>query len=264
MRPTSMPSRKPVDQVRRTLDRLLSKAGAGSRTDAARLIRAGRVSVNGRAVRDPEAWVLPDQDRVLLDGRPLRAPRREYLVLSKPKGVMTTARDPQGRRTVFDLLPQREGHLFTVGRLDLDTSGLLLLTNDSDFAEKLTNPEHGVPKTYLVKASTRLDENQLQALRDGVELADGPTLPAEVVKLREPGGRTVFELTIREGRNRQVRRMLEAVGSKVLKLVRVRIGPLSLDAMQPGEWRELSPQEVSGLLHAARKPRPRRERNEER
>lgn len=245
------------DVVRRTLDRLLSKAGVGSRTEAALAIRAGRVKVNGRAVRDPETWVVPDADEVTIDGQPLRPPKPVYILLSKPKGVVTTARDPQGRRTVFDLLPQRDGHLFTVGRLDLDTSGLLLLTNDSQFAERLTNPDHGVPKTYLVKASTRLTDEQLQALRDGVELADGPTRPAEVVKLREPGGRTVFEITIREGRNRQVRRMLEAVGSKVLKLVRVRIGSLSLDSMTPGQYRELEPSEVVALLRAAGKPRRR-------
>lgn len=248
---------------RRTLDRLLSKAGFGSRTEAVKAIKGGRVKVNGSVVRDPEAWASPDSDRVTVDGKLLKPPAPVYILLSKPKGVVTTARDPQGRRTVFDLLPHRDGHLFSVGRLDLDTSGLLLLTNDSQFAERLTNPDHGVPKTYLVKASTRLSDEQLQALREGVELADGPTRPAEVVKLREPGGRTVFEITIREGRNRQVRRMLEAVGSKVLKLVRVRIGNLSLDSMTPGSHRELEPAEVAELLRAAGAPRRRRPRPED-
>ena len=243
---------------RHTLDRVLSKGGVVSRTEAAALIRAGRVRLDGRVERDPGTWVDPKEQRVLVDGEPLRAPRRTCILLCKPKGVVTTARDPAGRRTVFDLLPPREGHLFPVGRLDLDTSGLLLLTNDSALAEALTNPAHEVPKTYLVKASTRLDEEQLDALRRGVTLADGPTRPAEITRLREPGGRTVLEMTIREGRNRQVRRMIEAVGSKVLKLVRVRIGPLELGEMKPGDWRELSREETAALQRAASRRMPAR------
>ncbi len=244
-------SRKPRPPARpRTLDRLLSKAGAGSRTEAAAWIRAGRVHVNGRAVTDPEAWADPASDRVTLDRRPLRAPRQRYILLCKPRGVVTTARDPQGRRTVFDLLPPSEGHLFTVGRLDLETTGLLILTNDSTFAEILTNPEHAVPKTYLVRAATRLSDEQLRALAEGVDLDDGPTRPAEVERLREAGGRTIFEITIREGRNRQVRRMVTAIGSKVFKLVRVRIGPVALEGMKPGDWRELTPAEVAALRRA--------------
>jgi 23S rRNA pseudouridine2605 synthase len=245
-------ARKPPKEAKkRTLDRILSKGGAGSRTEASQWIRAGRVRVEGRVVRDPETWVDPGSERVELDGEPLRAPRPVYLLLCKPRGVVTTARDPAGRKTVFDLLPEQAGHLFTVGRLDLDTSGLLLLTNDSQLAERLTNPDHEVPKTYLVKASCRLGEEQLEALRRGVDLPDGRTKPAEVTLLREPGGRSVFELTLREGRNRQVRRMVEAVGSKVLKLVRVRIGPLELQGMQPGDWRELTPAEIAALKGAA-------------
>ena len=243
----------------RTLDRLLSKSGIASRTDAARVIRDGRVRVNGRVVRDPEAWADPQADEVTLDGRPLRAPRRTYLVMNKPRGVVTTARDPQGRRTVFDVLPERDerqGHLFPVGRLDLDTSGLLLLTNDAAFAERLTNPSSGVPKTYLVKASTLLTDEQLDALRRGVVLDDGPTREAEVVRLRDVSGRSVIEITITEGRNRQVRRMLQAVGSKVLKLVRVAIGPLSLQGLPPGAWRELEPHEVQALMAPRRSKRP--------
>ena len=243
----------------RTLDRVLSKAGISSRTDAARLIREGRVTIDGRVTREPETWVDEGSQSVRVDGRPLAEPRRLCILLCKPKGVVTTAKDPDGRRTVFDLLPPREGHLFTVGRLDLDTSGLLLLTNDSSLAETLTNPAHDVPKTYLVKASTRLTDEQLDALRGGVGLSDGPTRPAEVTRLREPGGRTVFEMTIREGRNRQVRRMVEAVGSKVLKLVRVSIGPLTLGSMKPGDWRELSREEIAALRRAAASTRRRKE-----
>lgn len=247
----------PRDVRRRTLDRVLSKAAAGSRTEAAAWIRAGRVSVGGRVVRDPETWVDPEADRVEVDGEPLSAPRPTCILLYKPVGVVTTARDPEGRRTVFDLLPARPaglgGHLFSVGRLDLDTSGLLLLTNDAQLSERLTDPAHDVPKTYVVKATTRLSAEQLDALRAGVDLSDGPTKPADVTRLREPGGRTVLELTLREGRNRQVRRMLEAVGSKVLSLTRIRIGPLSLGAMQPGDWRALSAGEMAALTAAGRK-----------
>ena len=150
---------------KRTLDRVLSKAGAGSRTDARRWIADRRVAVNGRVVTNPELWIDPALDKVVLDGEPLRTVAKTYLLLHKPKGYLTTYRDPQGRRTVYDLLPQRDRFLFPVGRLDLDTSGLLVMTNDSSFAEALTNPEREVAKTYLVKASKRLSDEQLEQLR---------------------------------------------------------------------------------------------------
>ena len=165
----------------------------------------------------------------------------------KPKGYLTTYRDPQGRPTIYDLLPSRDDYVFPVGRLDLDTSGLLLLTNDTQFAERLTNPDYHVPKTYLVKASSFLSDEDLDALRRGLELRDGPTRPAEVTRIRESGGKTVFEITITEGRNRQVRRMVEALGAKVLKLVRVAIGPLRIGEMQIGSVRELTAEEVRRL-----------------
>ena len=234
----------------RTLDRLLSKAGVGSRTEARRWIAERRVEVNGRVVTAPALWVDPETGKVALDGRPLRAAEKIYLLVHKPKGYVTTYRDPQGRSTVYDLLPERDRYLFPVGRLDLDTSGLLVLTNDSDFAEALTNPERDVPKTYLVKASKLLSEEQLQLLRQGVTLRDGPTRPARVTRLRESGGRTVFEITITEGRNRQVRRMVEALGAKVLKLVRVAIGNVRIGDLPPGETRRLSPGEVRLLRRA--------------
>lgn len=238
----------------KTLDRALSKLGAGSRTQAREWISAGRVRVNGRRVTDPEAWVDVARDRVEIDGERQKAGPRTYLLVYKPKGVITSRTDPQGRRTVHDLLPHRSGHLFTVGRLDLDTSGLIIVTNDSQLAERMTNPDFHVDKTYLVKASARLSDEQLDALRRGVELDDGPTRPAKVVRLRDPGGRTVFEITLTEGRNRQVRRMVEALGAKVLKLVRVRLGPLEAEGMKPGDVRELTPSEVAALGRAGRSP----------
>jgi pseudouridine synthase len=234
--------------VKKTLDRVLSKAGAGSRTEARRWVRERRVQVNGRVVTDPETWLDPKKDRVSLDGTVLRAAGKIFLLLHKPKGYLTTYRDPQGRKTVYDLLPRRDAYVFPVGRLDLDTSGLLIMTNDSAFAEALTNPEAEVPKTYLVKASKLLTDSQLALLRAGIALKDGPTRPARVTRLRDAGGRTLFEITITEGRNRQVRHMVEALDAKVLKLVRVAIGGLRIGDLPIGAVRPLDAQEVRRLL----------------
>lgn len=238
--------------VLKTLDRALSRLGFCSRTEAAGWIRAGRVRVNGRPQTDPETWVEIGSDRIAVDGKPLFEGRKKYLLLYKPKGYLTTWRDPQGRPTVYDLLGETRQWIFPVGRLDLDTSGLLLMTNDSGFAERITNPGYHVPKTYLVKTATLLDEAQVAALRHGVELKDGPTRPAEVVRLRDSSGRTFLEITITEGRNRQVRRMIEAVGSRVLKLVRTAIGPVRIGKLAIGQWRELTAEEVRSLLQCAR------------
>jgi 23S rRNA pseudouridine2605 synthase len=233
--------------LKKTLDRVISKAGLGSRTEARCWIGNGRVRVNGKLIQTPDHWVDPVHDKVTLDGRPLTKPERRYILLYKPKGFITTYRDPQGRQTVYDLIPGLAQFVGTVGRLDLDTSGLLLLTNDNGLAEAMTNPEHELSKTYLVKASTLLSNEQLQQLASGVQLSDGPTRPAKVHRVRDSAKCTFLELTITEGRNRQVRRMLEAVGSKVLKLVRIRLGPLTLEGLQIGKWRELSRDEVSAL-----------------
>jgi pseudouridine synthase len=231
----------------KTLERVLSKAGAGSRVDARRWIRAGRVKVNGQIERDPDRWIDMERDRVRLDGRPLQRRERVYLLLYKPTGYLTTYRDPQKRPTVYDLIADVGTFLSPVGRLDLDTSGLLLMTNDNQLAERVTNPESHVPKTYLVKSSIRLTDEQLQQLRDGVELSDGATRPARVKRLRDSEKYTHFEITLTEGRNRQVRRMVEALGAKVLKLVRVRIGSVSIGALPIGKWRLLTDAEVRAL-----------------
>ena len=230
----------------KTLERVLSKAGLGSRTEARKWIAEGRVRVNGRKVTDPDQWIDLERDRVLFDGKPVRKPERIYLLLYKPKGYLTTYRDPQGRPTIYDLL-KRDEYLFPVGRLDLDTSGLLILTNDTAFAERLTNPDYKVPKTYLVKASKHLTDAELDQLGRGIELKDGPTRPARVERVRESGGKSVFEITITEGRNRQVRRMIEALGAKVLKLVRVAIGPIRIGNLAIGGTRELTREEVTRL-----------------
>jgi pseudouridine synthase len=231
----------------KTLERVFSKSGAGSRTEARSWIGAGKVRVNGRIILNPDHWVDLDRDRITFEGKPLAAAAKSYILLYKPKGYLTTYRDPEGRPTVYDLLEGVEGFLHPVGRLDLDTSGLLILTNDNDFAERVTNPDHKVPKTYQIKASTLLTENQIAQLRQGVELKDGLTRPAIVDRLRDGPKHTFLEMTITEGRNRQVRRMIEAVGSKVSKLVRTSIGPVRIGDLQIGKWRELTPHEVKAL-----------------
>jgi len=234
----------------KTLERVLSKAGLGSRTEARSWIGAGRVRVNGRPTQNPDQWIDLDHDRVQFDGKPLESAEKLYLLLYKPQGYITTYKDPDGRPTVYDLLEALETWVFPVGRLDLDTSGLLVLTNDSGFAELLTNPHYKVPKTYQVKCSTRITNEQIDLLRAGVELNDGPTRPAIVNHLRDSEKYSFLEIQITEGRNRQVRRMVEAIDSKVLKLVRVAIGPVRIADLEVGKWRELTVAERRGLTHS--------------
>ena len=231
----------------KTLERVLSKAGVGSRTEARGWIAAGRVTVNGKVARDPDQWIDMERDRVRFDDRPLEVRQRLYVLLYKPTGYLTTYKDRDGRPTVYDLVADVGTFLSPVGRLDLDTSGLLLMTNDNQLAERVTNPESHVPKTYLVKASAVLSDEQLQQLRDGVELSDGPTRPAAVRRVRDSARYTHFEITLTEGRNRQVRRMVEALGARVLQLVRVRIGPIAIGTLPVGRWRLLTPAEVAAL-----------------
>jgi len=235
------------DRRIKTLERVISKAGVGSRTDARSWIGGGRVRVNGKTVQNPDHWVDLDRDRVTFDGKPLKVAEKLYLLLYKPAGYITTRRDPEGRKTVYDLIGEAGTWVSPVGRLDLETSGLLVMTNDNDFAERLTNPEHKVAKTYEVKAATLLTDEQIEQLRRGVELSDGMTRPALVKRLRDGGGHTFLELTISEGRNRQVRRMLEAVDSKVSKLERTAIGSVRIGELKLGKWRVLNPAEVRRL-----------------
>jgi pseudouridine synthase len=210
-------------------------------------VHAGRVTVNGTPVRNPDHWVDMDRDRVRIDGKPLVARERVYLLLYKPTGYLTTYKDPEGRPTVYDLIADVGTFVSPVGRLDLHTSGLLLMTNDTRFAERVTNPDFHVPKTYLVKASPTLTDAQLQQLRDGIALSDGPTRPATVTRVRESARATHFEITLTEGRNRQVRRMVEAVGARVLKLVRIKVGSIGIGGLPIGKWRLLTPTEVAAF-----------------
>lgn len=231
----------------KTLERVLSKAGLGSRVEARRWVHARRVKVNNRVIENPDHWVDLERDAVLFDDAPLQQQARVYVLLYKPTGYLTTYKDPEGRPTVYDLIGDVGTFVSPVGRLDFDTSGLLLLTNDSQLAERVTNPASHVPKTYLVKASTRLSDGQLDQLRNGITLDDGPTRPAVVTRLRDSEKYTHFEVTLTEGRNRQVRRMVEALDSHVLKLVRVKIGGIAIGSLQIGRWRELTTEEVASL-----------------
>ena len=244
----------PKDNQKRTLDRVLSKFGVGSRTEARSWIGAGRVTVNGKKVQTPDVWIDAEQDRIELDGHPLTARQKQYLLLYKPKGYLTTYKDPEGRPTVYDLLTGVKDFVFPVGRLDQDTTGLLILTNDSAFGDHITSPESKVPKTYLVKASVLLNEAQLDQLRQGLTLSDGPTRPALVKRIRDGAKYSFFEITITEGRNRQVRRMVEALGAKVLKLVRTAIGGMEIGPLEIGKYRALTAEERLALTGMSKKP----------
>lgn len=210
--------------------------------------------VNEHVVEDPDVWIDFDRDRILFDNKPLRSKEPVYILLYKPAGYITTFKDPEGRSTVYELIADVETFVSPVGRLDLNTSGLLILTNDTQFAEHLTNPDRKVPKTYLVKCADLIPDESLDRLRAGVELSDGPTRPAVVKRVRDSGKYSHLEIRITEGRNRQVRRMIEAVESRVLKLVRTAIGPIEIAGLKIGTWRPLEEREIA-LLSGSPKTR---------
>jgi 23S rRNA pseudouridine2605 synthase len=245
-----------VERPTTRLAKHLAHAGIASRRAAEEIIAAGRVTVDGETVTDPARGVT-GAEAIAVDGEALahRAPQRLVYALHKPSGVVSTAHDPQGRRTVVDLLPGVSTRLYPVGRLDADTTGLILLTNDGELANRLTHPRYEVPKTYRARvANGPVGERALRALREGVDLDDGRTAPAAVRAL----GPGELELTIREGRKRQVRRMLDAVGHPAIALRRVAFGPLRLGDLAPGAHRRLSAAEVERLRAAPAPPRERR------
>jgi 23S rRNA pseudouridine2605 synthase len=226
----------------------LAHAGVASRRAAEALVTQGRVTVDGAVVADPARDVSGDE-AIAVDGEAIRRPgARVVYAVHKPAGVVSTARDTHGRRTVVDLVPS-EQRLYPVGRLDADTTGLILLTNDGELAHALTHPRFEVPKTYRARVRGRLGPGALRALRDGVELDDGRTAPAKLRRVSDHE----LELTIHEGRKRQVRRMLETVGHPVLSLQRVAFGPLALGDLGPGRHRRLSEAEVRRLREAAQR-----------
>jgi 23S rRNA pseudouridine2605 synthase len=223
------------------LAKYLAHAGVASRRAAEDLIAGGRVRVGGEVVTDP-AHAVDESSEVSVDGKRIAPEPREVWAVNKPKGVVSTAREP-GRRRAVNQLVDSERRLYPVGRLDADSMGLILLTNDGELANRLTHPRYGVPKTYLVELARPPSEADLDRLRGGVRLEDGPTAPAEVERLRE----REIEMTIREGRKRQVRRMAEAIGNEVVELTRTRIGSLELSDLRRGEARRLDRREVDAL-----------------
>lgn len=238
------------------LQKLLARAGYGSRRTAERLIEAGRVTVDGRrAVLGARAD--PERDAIAVDGRPLASPppsqRSLTLMLHKPAGYLVTAADERGRRTVYDLLPDAPPNLRYAGRLDRDTSGLLLLTTDGDLAHRLTHPRYGVPKTYEAVVHGLPDSEALRRLRQGVRLVDGTTAPAEVTLVEGADGAPRVRLVIHEGRKRQVRRMLQATGHPVVRLVRVAVDGVALGDLPSGASRPLSEDEEARLRRATQK-----------
>jgi pseudouridine synthase len=230
------------------LHRALSKLGWGSRNQAWDWVRAGQVQVDGLVVTDPLTWVDLGSQRITRAGQASAPAAPVTLALHKPRGVITTRKDERGRTTVYDLLPPGLPWIFPVGRLDADSEGLLILTSDSGLAVQLTDPTHLVPKTYQVTIAGPLDEAQLELLRQGVPLADGVTRPARVHILRQGKQDTLLEVILTEGRNRQVRRMLQAVGRRVRRLVRTAIGRFRLGDLEAGACRELGEPERRQLL----------------
>ncbi|HST69808.1 MAG TPA: pseudouridine synthase [Solirubrobacterales bacterium] len=227
------------------LAKFLAHGGVASRRKAEEIIAKGVVTVGGEVVTDPARDVDEGSD-VRVNGTPVAAETREVWLVNKPAGVVSTAREPGSRPAVVELV-QTSARLYPVGRLDADSTGLLLLTNDGELANQLTHPRYEVPKTYRARLRAPLGDRDLERLRQGVELEDGPTAPAQVRRLAE----REIEIVLREGRNRQVRRMLEAVGNEVVKLQRVKFGPLKLDTVQVGRARRLSDEEIARLREAA-------------
>jgi pseudouridine synthase len=233
------------------LQKLLSQAGISSRRKAEELIAAGRVSVNGRVVTEPGTKANPRIDRITVDGRLLSlAQPFVYLLLNKPVGFVTTASDPEGRPTVMDLLPRLPVRIYPVGRLDFHSSGLLLFTNDGELAMRLTHPRYGVPKVYRVKVKGVPTAEVVERWRRGIRLEEGKTSPAQVRLLRSGEGKAWLEMTLTEGRRREIRRMCEYVGHPVEKLQRVSLGPVSIGKLHVGENRPLRAREVRDLRYA--------------
>ena len=232
------------------LQKVLARAGLGSRRSVEQLIEQGRVKVNGeRAILGRK--VDPYNDEVEVDGSPVPLqPDLVYYLMNKPEGAVSTADDPEGRETVLDLI-EIETRVWPVGRLDIGTEGALILTNDGELTHRLTHPGYGVPKTYLAEISGHLSTGEIRTLIGGVDLDDGRTAPAKVQVLDRRPGASLVEITIKEGRNRQVRRMFEACDHRVQRLVRTSVGPIQLGRLKSGTVRRLSPDEVRSLYRAA-------------
>lgn len=233
------------------LNKFLARAGITSRRHADFLIQAGKVIVNGLVVTQMGQKIDPEADLVVIDGKPVKVqPEYLYIILHKPSGYLTTVRDPFNRPTVMSLLPKSylERRIYPVGRLDLDTTGLLFFTNDGDLALTLTHPRHLVEKIYLARVRGIPDSAALKRLAQGIRLDDGPTAPAKIGLESVENGNAIIKIVIREGRNRQVKRMMSAIGHPVINLQRLAMGPLSLEGLKPGEYRKTNTFELQELL----------------
>ncbi|MGJ3509268.1 pseudouridine synthase [Enemella sp. A6] len=231
------------------LQKVLAAAGIASRRAAEEMIAEGRVEVNGRLVLEQGLRVDPDTDEIRVDGSRIPPPRRHaYLVLNKPRGVVSTLSDPEGRPTLADYLEDRRERLFHVGRLDTDTEGLIILTNHGEFAHRLAHPSYEVPKTYLAVVEGRVSPSEIRRLQKGVTLEDGPVRPDRVTLKNAHGDRSMVEVVLHEGRNRIVRRMFDAIAHPVRELARTRIGPVRLGRLPSGESRDLTREELGAVL----------------
>ena len=233
--------------MKQRLQKILSEMGIASRRKAEDMITEGRVTVNGQ-IATIGMKADPDKDHIKVDGKLISRPvSKVYIMFNKPKNVVTTLYDPEGRPTVKDFLKGVKYRVFPVGRLDYDSEGLLLLTNDGDFAHAVLHPSKKIPKTYLVKVKGILEEKEIEKLRTGVKLEDGMTVPAKIRKVEKTENNSWLEITIYEGRKRQIRRMMEKLGHSVLKLKRTRINGLELDELKPGRYRYLTSEEMNKI-----------------
>ncbi len=240
------------------LQKFLSRAGIASRREAEKLMAQGRVRVNGEVVAELGSRVDPFSDRIEVDRRLVLLGPPRWIMLNKPRGVLTSRKDPANRRTVYSLLAPADRNLPYVGRLDRDTEGLLLFTNEGDLQHALLHPSTGIPRQYHATVEGIPNAKTLRALERGVDLEDGPAQAEQVrlIGVRDGGHGVVISLVLREGRKREVRRLLTAVGHSVRRLRRIRFGSVSLEGVSPGEWRELRPEEIRALHRAARSPHP--------
>jgi len=261
-RPTRQPSRPARQSTRparptppagpERLQKVLAAAGLGSRRQCEELITAGRVEVDRHVVTELGTRVDPLGQQIRVDGVPLARPKLIYYAVNKPVGVLCTNRDPSGRPRVVDLVPAKDARLFTIGRLDLHSDGLILVTNDGELANRLTHPRYGVRKTYRVVVAGRPERDALKKLLQGVHLAEGAARAERVETKSTHGDSTVLELVLREGKNREIRRILARVGHKVLRLTRVAVGPVRLGTLPSGGYRRLTGEEVTALRHEGR------------
>lgn len=241
--------------MKERLQKFIARAGVASRRHAEKLITSGRVKVNGIVVKELGTKINPDIDTVTVDNKPVKAEEKVYLLLNKPKGYVTTLYDPQGRPIITDILKNVRERVYPVGRLDYDTEGLLLVTNDGQLTYALTHPRHEVPKTYRALVKGVPSREKINQMRNGLMLSDGPTAPAKVRLLGRKKDNGLLEITIHEGRNRQVKRMCEHIGHPVLELKRVKLGNLTLKGLATGQYRHLTRKEINELKKFIMDPR---------